>query len=249
MERLEEAFIVISQLKSQSAVRSFVLFVQKHINITVKMAPYIYRALFVPIASYISARYGTLGVIIPMLNNSSIDERINIIQHNNITNLITKLINDSVDEMVKELPEIWDMPKNFDKVKNDIEKIAHSIFKQIRIANVKTGTYEAMLSLSMSAHYEDSLLNLFKQSGDVILDIEKSVGYLTMYQRLVAENMLAYAIAPAFAKDMNVLPKTVLSTILPLIKDVIETEDVKQIYNTGDNIVKQTYNISKDLLE
>ena len=248
MEKLEKAFIVISQLKSQSAIRSFVLFVQKHINITVKMAPYIYRALFVPMASYITARYGTLGVIIPVLNNRSIEERINIIQHNNITNLITELINDSVEEMVKEMPEIWDMPKSFYKVKNDIEKIAQSIFKQIRIANVKTRTYEAMLSLSIAAHYESRLVNLFKQSGDVILDIEKSVGYLTMYQRLVAENMLAYAMAPAFAKDMNVLPKTILSAILPLIEDVIKTEDVKQIYNTGDGIVKQTYSISKDLL-
>jgi len=248
MERLEKAFVVISQLKSQSAARSFVLFIQKHINITVKIAPYIYRALFVPMASHIAARYGTLGVIIPVLNNSNIEERINIIQHNNITNLIIDLINNSVDEMVKELPDIWDMPKNFDKVKNDIEKIAKSIFKQLRITNVKTGTYEAMLSLSIAAHYEDSLINLFKQSGDVILDIEKSVGYLTMYQRIVAENMLAYAMAPAFAKDMNILPKTILSAILPLIEDVIKTEDVKQIYNIGGSIVKQTYGISKDLL-
>ena len=230
MKKLEKAFVVISQLKSQSAVRAFVLFIQKHIHITVKTAPYIYRALFVPMASYITARYGTLGVIMPILNNGSIEERINIIQHNNITNLITELINESVDEMVKELPDIWYMPKNFDKIKNDIEKIAQSIFKQIRIANVKTGTYEAMLALSIAAHYESNLVDLFEQSGDVILDIEKSIGYLTMYQRLVAENMLAYAMAPAFAKDMNILPKTILSAILPLIEDIIKTENAEQIY-------------------
>ncbi len=249
MENIEKIFIFTSTIRTHASVRAFISFVQEHIDVKTAYAPYFYRAIFVPLSAHIGTRFGIYGLLIPSLMDNHIEDKMELIKETDIVGAMINLITDSTKEIVNSLPEIWDIPSSFDKVKGEIEEISKRIFKERHVTWIDKNTWEAMNILTLAIHYENLMVSLFYQMGDILLSIEKNLGYLSMYKRIVAETMISYAMAPAFKQELSFLPQRVINAILPMIEDVIQHEDAKTLYTEKSPLISYTYGISRDILE
>jgi len=248
MDDLERIFFFTASLSGHAGVRAFILFMEEYIDITTDMAPYVYRSIFVPLSAHIGSRFGIYGILVPSLRESNLQDRLNLVKDTDILGAMTTLLKDSAEEVAKNLPDIWNLPDTFESVKSDVEDVSSRIFKERQVMWIEGNTFETMNLLSLATHYEDIMLSLLRQKGDILLHMEQRLGYLSTYKRLVAETMLSYSFTPAFAMELTYLPHKVVEAVAPMIEDVLKNENAKKLYTEKDPLLSYPYGIAKDIL-
>ncbi|GEM_PF-1882561 len=244
----EQIYIFMASLAATSGGSAFISFAQEHMDINVNNAPYFYRAIITPLASHIAVRFGIYGIYIPSIADGNFEERLTLAKESDIVSVMTQLIMESVDEIAKNLEYIWDMPDNYERVKKEVEDISSRIFKEKRILNIQGNAFTTMHMLSMALHYEGIAISLMAHKGDILLQMEKKLGYFPYYRRLCAETMLAYMVSPIFGKKNPVIPNKVKNRVIPMIEDILTTEECEKTYREKSPMLTYPYNITKDIL-
>ncbi len=238
----------MASLAATAGGNAFISFAQEHVEINVKSAPYFYRAIITPLASHIAVRFGIYGIYIPSMGDNNFEERLKLAKDSDIVPVMTKLIRESVDEIAENLDYIWDMPETYKRVKRDVEDIASRIFKEKRMLNIEKDTFTTMHMLSMALHYEGIAISLMAQKGDILLEMENKLEYFSYYRRLCAETMLAYMLAPIFGKEKPTIPERVNERVIPMIEDILSTEECEKAYKEKNAMLTYPYHITKDIL-
>ncbi len=249
MKKEEQIYLFMASLAATSGGSAFISFAQEHMEINVKNAPYLYRAIITPLASHIAVRFGIYGIYIPSVADGNFEERLTLAKESDIISVMAQLIRESMDEISENLEYIWNMPESYDRVKREVEDIASRIFKEKRILNIQGDTFTTMNMLSMALHYEGIAISLMTHKGDVLLQMEKKLGYFPYYRRLCAETMLAYMVAPIFGMEKPTIPYRVKERVIPMIEDILTTEKCDKTYREKSPMLTYPYNITKDILD